>query len=324
MAPPGSTPAYPAFQCGPRVYTLDDILEAAQSGGELARFRSSWLARQAAVKAAEAADLSPDSAAVEAATEAFRYARDLVSAEECERWLGARGLAFEELADCVTRRLQSALAETAAPFDPTADDERLFRRDALLADEFTGWARHLARRVAVAAESGRPLAGDSSLTAQWPELEAGFAAAAAALLTPANRQRALAGQRLTLMRITFDLAEFDSENAAREAILCSREDGTALRDVAASNAFVCQTSESFLGDLPAGWFDPLTSARVGEALSPRAGEGGNVVLSVISRREPSLEDSAVCQRVDEALIEQRLRELESRHIRWLINVELTS
>jgi hypothetical protein len=322
--PPGSAHPQPAFQCGLRVFTLADILEAAQSLGELARFRSAWLARQAAAQAAEAADLTPESAAVDAATDAFRYARELVSAEECERWLEARGLAFADLVGCVTRRLQSGLAAPAAPLEPTPEDERLWRHDALLADEFSAWAKHLARRIAAAAESGRTLAADSPLRAEWPELEAAFAAATAAAVTPHSRQRALAGQRLALMRVSFDLAEFDTENAAREAILCAREDATTLRETAAANAFPCQTGESFLGDLPVAWADLLTSARAGEAVSPRAGDGGIVVLSLLSRQEPSLEDPAVCQRVDAALIEGHFRELESRHIRWLINVEFTS
>lgn len=321
--PHGLAHPQPAFRCGLRVFTLADILEAAQCLGELDRFRAEWLARQAAVQAAAVAGLAPESSAVEAATDAFRYARDLVSAEECERWLEARGLVFEDVVGCCTRRLQSELAEPAAPFEPASDDERLWRNDALLADEFNAWAKHLARRVAVAAESGRTPAVDSPLSAQWPELEAGFAAAAAAAVTPSSRQRALAGQRLALMRVTFDLAEFDSENAAREAILCAREDASTLQETAAANAFPCQTGESFLGDLPAAWADLLTSARAGEAVSPRVGDGNFVVLSLISRREPALEDPAVCARVDAALLEAHFRDLDSRHIRWLINVELT-
>jgi hypothetical protein len=322
--PPASTPALPAFQCGPRVYFLDDILEAARNLGEFARYRSDWLTRQGAAQAAETEGLSPDSAAVDTATEAFRYARDLVSAEECERWLEARGLVFEDLVGCVTRRLQSNLAELGDPLEPTPEHERLLRNDALLADEFNAWAKHLAQRIAVAAEAGRTIPGEASLTALWPELEAGFAAVTAAIATPERRQRALAGQRLELMRVSFDFAEFDSADAVREAILCAGEDGTTLRETAEANAFPCQTAECFLGDLPAAWAELLTSARVGEAVAPPVGDDRIVALSLLSRREPSLEDTAVCQRIDEALIRQHFRELESRHIRWSINVELTS
>jgi len=324
MRPPDHAASYPAFQCGARTFTLDDVLVAAQGLGELDRFRQTWRSRRAAAQAAAAADLAPESAAVDAALESFRYARDLVSGEECDRWLEARGLTFDDLVGGVTRRLQAELVDADAAGAPAPHDEHLFRTDALLTDDFNGWARHLARRVAVAADAGRTLADAVPLTDLWAELEAGFSAAAAAVVTPARRSQMLSAQRLGLTRVTFELAEFDSESAAREAVLCTREDDATLGATAAANAFPCRTTECFLDDLPASWAEVLISARVGEAVIPPADDENIAVVSVVSRRAPTLEDDAILERLDGLLLDQHFRELEMRHIRWLISVELVS
>lgn len=327
--------APPAFQCGAQTFTLDDILEGARCLGEFEPFRAAWRQCRAAAQAAEAAGLSVDPAQLEASVEAFRYARDLISGEECERWLEARGLAFEHLVAERTRRLLAELAETGVPGEPEcagdgetaadADDENNdddgLRADALLSDEFNRWARALARRVAVSIESGQDVDSGPALADQWPRLEAALAAATGLVITPERRQRALVIERLALTRVRFERAEFDSEAAVREAILCASEDGAPLREVAAANGFPCAMGECFLGEVTAAWADLLTSARVGEVASPGSSDGTFVVLSVLDRRAPTLDDPEVVKRIDASLVEQRLRELEARHIRWLINVE---
>ena len=108
-------PAPVVLEAGGYAGSLDDILAAAAWRGELDAFRSRWETIQAAAARAEALGQFPEPAAVEAATNEFRYARDLVSAEECEGWLAARGLTFADLTACVTRRLQAELAPAGEP-----------------------------------------------------------------------------------------------------------------------------------------------------------------------------------------------------------------
>ena len=361
-AGPAVSATGPAFRAGPRLCSLDDILVAAGLSGGLAAFRAAWARRRAA--AAAAAGLAPDPAAIEAATAAFRYARDLVSAEECERWLNQRGLSFAELTASVTRRLQAGLAtaeESAAPDERAGEDgeqEARFRTDALLADEFTGWARGLAWRLALAQEqdalpadetAGKPgqngkvqggsrgresvavgdrnshrltSAATGSLADAWPELEARFTAVCAALATPERHRRELAGQRLQLLRLELAAAEFESEAAAREASLCAREDGVALAVVAEANGFPVFNHVAFLGDLTPDWQQALISARPGDVTPPLTGGDVAVVLQLLGKREPSLDDAAVCARLDADLRRQHFGELEAKHVRWLINVEV--
>ncbi len=313
-----------AFQGGLRVFTVDDILSAAEWRGVLADFRTDWSRRLTSARTAEAEGLAPDAAAIEAATDAFRYARDLVSADECDRWLGDRGLTFEDLTASVTRRLQAEMSDPVEGCEPEADDEPIFLLDALLADEFTVWARDLAWRVALACEE-KTLPSDPNPEIEiWPELEERFVSAGAALITPDRRKRELAAQRLRFLRVTVEVAEFDSDPAAREAVLCAREAGSSLAGIAGVNGFPCQTVAGFLGDLPEGWRPALISARPGDVVRPPDADGGIIVLNVLNRQEPALDDVAVCERLDTELRDRHFSELESRHIRWLINVELTS
>ena len=351
----------PAFRAGSRIFSLDDILAAAEARGEFAEFQVGRAARLAA--SAEACGRSPAAGAVEAATDAFRFARDLVSAEECDRWLAQRGLSFEDLTASVTRRLRAELApedEAPNPPEPDAWDATRFRTDALLADEFTGWARGLGWRVALACEQGalpadetagkpsqngkvrdgsrgrgsvavpqqdrdshRPTsAATGSLADLWPELEERFTAACAALVTPERRRRELTTQRLQLLRLEISAAEFESGAAAREAFLCAREDGAALAEVATANGFPVAAHEVFLGDLTPDWQQALISAKPGDVVAPLTADGRAVVLQLLGKREPSLDDPAVCRRLDADLRRQHFGELEAKHVRWLINVEV--
>jgi len=332
MTHPAPRLSLPAFRCGLRVFTVDDVLAAARDRGAFESFQAAWRERRSAVRQAAAAEQIPSAAELEAAIESFRYARDLVSGEECDRWLEARGLDFEDLVDSITRRMQSTLTaekpdapvESEDDRDTEAEDERLLIVDVLLADEFNAWARRLARSIALAAHSEPARFADSSEGLRWAELDERLDAAMAAITTPARRQTALAGHRLNLLRVEFEQAEFDSAGAAREAVLCTREDQASLRATAEANAFPCQVATAFLGDLPPTWAEVLTSARLGEAVIPRDSDGCFVVLAPLGRQEPSLDDPEVCARVDAALVEQHFRELEANHIRWLINVDLTT
>lgn len=331
-ANPGAPTQWPAFRAGPRVFSIDDILTAAAWRGDLANFRSAWNERLLRAAGAHSAGLTPEPDDVEAATDAFRYARDLVSAEECERWLAQRGLVFDDLADSMTRRLQAELGDENQPsrqMEPDDDQdtdeiEERFRIDALLADEFTDWAHQLAWRIALACEDHAMPSVDTALASVWQELEERFAAVSSTLTTPESRKRELAAQRLQLMHVEVVAAEFDNEAAAREAYLCSREDGMALAEVAAANGFPCHTYQSFLGDLPADWQQVLVSATPGDVTPPLTSDGNVVVLRLLAKREPSVDDETVCNRLNQDLRRQRFGELEAKHVRWLINVEVES
>ena len=68
----------------------------------------------------------------------------------------------------------------------------------------------------------------------------------------------------------------------------------------------------------------LVSAWPGDVVSPAADRDSGCVrlLHVLRRREPSLEDEGVLAALDTGLVFDRLQELETRHVRWAINLEI--
>jgi len=153
-------------------------------------------------------------------------------------------------------------------------------------------------------------------------MEERLQAAVAGWTTPDRQRRALANQRLGLTQITVEASEFDSAPAAREARLCTVVDGVALAETATVNGFSSRKVEAFLDELPENWRPVLLSARSGDIVAPPADEDCFPLLHVLRRREPSLENESVLDRLNEGLVLQRLQELETRHIRWAIAMEV--
>lgn len=312
----------PVFAAGDREVTAEQVLAAADWRGQVAGFRKQWENRQHAAQAAEAAGQTARPEAVEAVTDSFRYARGLIAAEECEQWLAQRGLTFDDLHAHATRQVLAAQAGEVRALGRGRLEECVFLQDVLLAEEFSAWARALAWRMAWACHRNVLPPPNTPRADLWTVLEDAFAAARSAHLTTARRQQELAGHRLALLRCIIESAEFGTEPAAREAVLCAREDGRSLADVATANGFPVQRHQAFLGDLPDDWQAALLNAQAGDVTSPLVGHGGGLVLQLLDKREPTLDCPEVGARVDAQLSGRFFGELESRHIRWLLNLEV--
>src|SRR3954454_68687 len=78
--------------CGEREYKTRDIIDAALWRGDLKPSLDRFLMRLEAEKRADELEMDFDDNELDAAAEAFRYERDLITAEETEQWLAARGL----------------------------------------------------------------------------------------------------------------------------------------------------------------------------------------------------------------------------------------
>ena len=95
-----------------------------------------------------------DQAAMQARSEEFRISRDLISAEETERWLDERGLSLDDFSDFLIREEVSASGSLSLDrqveeytFAP-ADLRELLRIDLLFTGDFDRLAMALAWRMA--------------------------------------------------------------------------------------------------------------------------------------------------------------------------------
>ena len=317
----------PVFQCGDRVFTVGDVVVAAAAMRQLDSFRTAWLLTRARVAQAEASGNEADPAEIEEATDAFRYDRDLVSAEECERWLEQLGLRFEDLVAFFTRRfLATAVSESAedVSVEETTvpeNEQAAFEVDLLLGDDFVLWAHALAERVATAQANGTAWRAGDDLRERWDELESLHRETCAGLTGAAERERLLRQDWMALTRLELEWVTFDNAAAAREAECCVRHDGGTLTEVAEQNGLCCEIVSAFLADLQPPWRSALTVARAGDVVLLPSADTGFAVVRVLNRSEPSLESERVCSRLDARLRGRHFRALESRHIRWIAALE---
>src|SRR5262245_17083758 len=94
----------PAFSVGSQTYTWADVVLSAHLRGEWAQLEEQTRLGMNLVHRAEE-DESPSEEEIEAAGEEFRYARDLVTAEEMEAWLGRFDLTVESWTDYLERSI---------------------------------------------------------------------------------------------------------------------------------------------------------------------------------------------------------------------------
>lgn len=94
------------FHVGNKTITMDDVICAAHFRGDLEK---SWKRVCDYVKSG-ASGRETDEADLQARSEEFRINRDLISAEETERWLDERGLSLDDFSDFLIREQVSASA----------------------------------------------------------------------------------------------------------------------------------------------------------------------------------------------------------------------
>jgi hypothetical protein len=341
------------FKAGGRLYTLEQVIQAADYRGDLHAFQDSWHAIVWRANLAAQRGLEPDEAAVQDLVREYRYQRDLTSAEECEQWLEARGLTPDNLEEYVVRRywsneLADELMTSKEPTEVNAKEHAtLFRIDLLLSEEFDRFARRLAWRVACACEEiqknaapdnspcpGLMLPGISSSSqasgppSHWrkevEQFEAAFRAHSQRLLTTDNRRRWLSGQRLSLLGLELEIMELDNETAAREAFLCVQQDGATLSELALQAGYPLRQASCLMADLPDEWQEACLSASPGTALPPFARPEGFDLCFLKAKREPGLDDPQVIQRLDLSILRQHFLELEARHVQWLLSIETSA
>ena len=104
-----------------------------------------------------------DESALQERSEEFRISRDLISAEETERWLEERGLSLNDFGDFLVRQEISASASVSSDCQveeyafASADLRELLRIDLLFTGDFDRLATALAWRMAAREAVSDPL-----------------------------------------------------------------------------------------------------------------------------------------------------------------------
>ena len=340
------------FLCGERSFTVRDLLGAAHFRGELEPAWKNLLRLVAAERKADAEGLEVVDDAIDNAAEQFRYQRDLITAEETEGWLTERGLTLSDFSAHFVRHYWGEKWEDIEPevvdyFSAPNDLRELLTSELILSGELDRMALRLSWRVAArCAAEERPASAEliaeeqarfferSGLAedqlAEWLErlgcdpewfraaleMEAIHRRDCDALLSRQAREREVAALRLPLTRFEVETIELDSLDAAREALLCVREDGMTMEEVAAEGRYPYRRPKPLLEEIPEELQQKFLSVHPGEILEPIAHGDGFHLCRVIGKAEPDVNDPVVQERAENRILDRHFADLTTRHIQW--------
>jgi hypothetical protein len=345
--------------CGTQEYMARDAVDAAIFRGEFEDKWQNFLRDIAAEQRANELELELDESVISATAEAFRYQHDLITAEETEAWLANRGLTFDDFSDYFAR--QYCVGAVHEGFSPeeigyvSADPElrELFIAELILSGELEDMTVKLMWRlaarcaeeeptsVAIAAEERKFLARikiQPAQTANWLAelgrdsqwlnemliIEAAYGKHCDKLLVPEARQRGLIGLRLQLTRLEVELIELDSRDAAKEALLCVRQDGMSMEEVATEERYPYRRTDFLLGELPDDAQQKYLSVSPGDVLEPMSRGDGFELCRIIKKVEPKADDPGVKSRLDQHLLERHFLELTTKYVSRPLGVPVSA
>jgi hypothetical protein len=348
------------FTSGDESFTVRDLIDAAAFRGEIEPIWQELLRLIAAETKADDSDLELDDSAIDAAAEAFRYEHDLITAEETEHWLEERGLTLDDFSEYFVRHYWGDQIDDAEPEEieyASAPNElrELLIKELNLSGEMDRLAKRLSWRVAGSREAGnngsapdfvateekrffersgfdqgrlpawlKATGRDQTWFAKTVAMEAFHRQKCDALLSKQAREHEVAAMRLPLTRFELETMELDSLDAAREALLCVRDDGMPMAEVAEEGRYPYRHAEVLLEDLPEDLQQKFLSVSAGDILEPIARGDGFHICRVIEKAEPKADDEAVRDRAERRILERHFSELTAKHIQWRMLAEAAS
>jgi hypothetical protein len=335
--------------CGNQEYTARDSIDAAIFRGELEVRWKEFLEAVEAEKRSDELDLDLDDVAISSAADAFRYEYDLITAEETEEWLGNRGLTLDDFTDYFTRHYwANAFHKEIVPHEveyhsASAELRESFLTELILSGELDRMTTALMWRLAAYCAEKDPDPDaiavaeqkffdrneiEPSQLADWLErlgrdsewfntmlvMDAAYRTRRDALFVPQARQHELAALRLSLTRFETEIVEFESRDAAKEALFCVREDGMSMEDVAREGRYPYRRVNLLLEDIPIDTQQRFLSVSAGQVLKPIERGDGFELCCIVKKIEPRLDDPRVKSRIDQRLLDRHFSELVSKHV----------
>ncbi len=341
----------PIFSAGEREFIWEHVVLAGYLWGEIAvlerRIGQDIAAQNRLEELGE--PLSDDD--VEDASNQWRYAHDLISADDLESWLSARRLTLDEWLAFVHRRLSAARSPGRRPLKrhaprPDAIDAAVLA-EAMCSGTLTALAARLAGRAAVfdrlTAEGRRSGVGKAKLAAAVDRLpravrQDGLFSTTAAesvegaefiasmdvvferflktLPTEQTLAREIEAHALEWTHVQCKMLTFDSEATAREAALLVREDGLSLTKAAAVAQATVAATDLVLEDVGTPLKDRLVSAQPGDLVGPVEVDEGFVVTLVTRRVQPSVDDREIRERARDRVGRRAVGAEIEKRIRW--------
>lgn len=335
------------FSVGDQTFQTDDLVSAAILSGRWDALRRQARAElDAHAELASAIDQRLEAAAEEAAAE-FRYARDLINADDAEQWLADRDVEVDEWLDSIRRRLLAPAGRRRMPLPPPPDLPELTRAVWVnfVCDGEAAELSALLARQAVAHEMASPksppppdddeaLAQDlDAVLAYFPDLDSaatrdrvlrlswlasGIGRCRALVLTHEVVRREVEHHALDLVRVDCQVVTFSSEPLAREAALCVRNDGLSIEEVATEARTELQEASLYIEDVEPELRTVFRSAAPDALLGPIPWEGQYALVQMLDKVRATPDDPEVRARAEGHLLDRLFEDLEERRVTWTL------
>ena len=300
----------------------EEIAVAAEGWGEWQAFVTTVREALACLHYATATNQPLPQHEVKDAVTAFRYAHNLISAEDAQAWLQRWELTTEEWVNCLRGALLRERWSTRLPAMVAAhpvSDESLtaaLRPYAICDGQLGAWVVKLAGRAAIAAQSGGADAGASSPHELITRIEYAFEQARQQAVTPQRLAAKIADHRWEWIRFDCRYVWFGEERLAREAVLCVTEDGLTLDDVADDSHSVVQDWIFYLDEIEAAARPHFLAARPGDWLGPVKLFEGFPLFSIAEKKLPDAADPHIRARAEQALLRRWTEQAINERVTW--------
>lgn len=311
------------FTINETAFGWEEIVAAAEAWGEWQPFFELTRQTLACLQWAGESGRRLSNGELQEAATAFRYAHNLISAEETQSWLGRWEMTIADWMNCLRGQLLrehwAAQLNQIAAAQPVSDAEvaAVIKHYAVCADKVGEWARQLAGRAAIAAKSGPLAVASQSPRELIGSIEAAFAVQRQLAITPAALAGKIADHRLDWLRFDCRYVWFGEERLAREAALCVTEDGLTLDEVARDARGVVQEWSFYLDEVGTEARPYFLAARQGAWLGPLPLLAGFPLLQIVGKRAPVPNDPQITARAEQAIINHALAQETNGRVKWL-------
>ena len=192
--------------------------------------------------------------------------------------------------------------------------------EAICSGALEDFARTLAGRAA-AAQAAEP-AGDATMgardstDARLATIEAGFARAREQGLAEEALGREVLARQLEWLRLEVRSIEVQDEDVAREAAMCVRHDGWSIEDAARAARSHAEPQALLAEELDHELTARLVPAEPGSVVGPVRRDGSFLVMELLEKEPPTLDDPDVRQRAERRVVDRLMRRAVGQHVRW--------
>jgi hypothetical protein len=329
------------FSTARKDYYWEHVFAAAILSGEWAKLETRTRVGLACYKRMEATEEYPDQEELDTTAAEFRYARNLISAEEAESWLARMNLSADDWMNYILRSLlmpiwEEDLEQTAEEYPISSEEiSASLYAQAVCSGDLTRFGQQLAGRVAVTeiyTDDSEPITASPlqfpecpfAISApRWEEIqrdlafiEAGFKQFYEKTVTPQTIADEIKLRGGDLILFELDTLELPTQTAAKEALFCITEDGLTLAEVAKDTGFNFENRKVYYFEMDVDGRDAFLAKQAGEMVGPlKRGEAFQISL-IRNREMPSPQDPDVARLAEKLMLERITQQEVNNRIKW--------